>query len=173
MALILLRHTEPDVAKGICYGRTDLDLRAEAEADIEEALERVAEPPSSIVSSPAKRCLTLAKRAKARFDVEYTALDALWEMDFGSWEGRPWVEIPRTELDLWAEDFMDARPHGGESVRQLQARVLTALTMLARNGPTLVITHAGIQKVAAAAMGQPDAWSLSLPYGHWLQYPDG
>ena len=35
MGLMLVRHTRPDVAPGVCYGRTDLDVAASFSAECE------------------------------------------------------------------------------------------------------------------------------------------
>ncbi|MEM7768809.1 MAG: alpha-ribazole phosphatase family protein, partial [Pseudomonadota bacterium] len=127
MALILVRHTTPAVALGICYGQTDLDVREsfpeEAQA-VSDALPKF----DRIVTSPLQRCRKLADAmAKASgFPVEQDP--RLIEMDFGSWEGTPWSDIPRAELDAWAADFLNARPHGGESVAVLRARTMEALS---------------------------------------------
>ncbi|HBF90413.1 MAG TPA: phosphoglycerate mutase, partial [Hyphomonas atlantica] len=50
--------------------------------------------------------------------------------DFGRWEMQPWGDLPRHELDAWANDFLDARPHGGESVAELTARTRAAISDL-------------------------------------------
>lgn len=174
MALILMRHTRPDVADGICYGATDLapgpGFAAEAAAAL-AALPR----PARIVTSPLTRCARLADLAARRFGLTPVVEPRLREMDFGAWEGRAWSDLPRTELDAWAADFFDARPHGGETVRELQARVLAALADLgaaaaAGAGPTLAVTHAGVLKVAASAAGHPDAWRLSVPFGTFVTH---
>ena len=36
------------------------------------------------------------------------------EMDFE--RGVAWDDIPRPEIDEWGENFLHARPHGGENV---------------------------------------------------------
>jgi alpha-ribazole phosphatase len=60
MALILVRHTRPQGAEGLCYGRTDLDLDASFDA---HAARLGAELPAvvRILSSPLSRCLRLAQ----------------------------------------------------------------------------------------------------------------
>lgn len=173
MGLTLLRHTRPDVAESICYGRTDLSLPAGAEADIAAALNGLADVPTAIVSSPAVRCRRLAEAAAVRFSLEFKTLPALWEMDFGQWEGLAWADVPRGELDAWAADFHNACPHGGESVADMVARVMPVLQELRSHPNTLVVCHAGVQKVAAAMMDQPEPWSLTVPYGQWIAMPHG
>ena len=85
-------------------------------------------------------------------------------MDFGAWEGRPWDAIARAELDAWAADFMDARPHGGESVAMLAARTAAAIAAgRAAGGRTVVVTHAGPIR---AALGD---WDRAIGYGEAIE----
>lgn len=167
MALILLRHTRPAVAEGTCYGRTDLDLAADFPA---ESARIASELPdiTRILSSPLSRCLRLARAIGAARDLPVTPDPRLIEMDFGTWEGRPWSAIPRPEIDAWRDDFLAARPHGGESVQALAARVADALAEAATGTvPVLIVTHAGVIKAALAAQGIPDAWRAETAFGTW------
>ena len=94
----------------------------------------------------------------------------LAEMDFGSWERLRWDAIPRAQLDAWAEDFEHARPHGGESVAMLGARVAAALRdTLPGEPPTLWVTHAGVVRAACAAAGLEEGWETRLDFGRWLR----
>ena len=164
MALILARHTRPAV-EGLCYGRTDPPLAPEFGAEAEALLAALGAV-GRIVSSPLGRCRRLADVLGARLGVPVTE-DADWrEMDFGTWEGRRWEAVPRAELDAWAADFMDARPHGGESVAMLLARTRRAIAAAATGGPVLVVTHAGPIRAALFAGGEgPGAWRRVVPFG--------
>ena len=122
MSLILLRHTRPDVAEGVCYGRTDL-LPAEDFVTVASAVIAGLPDVSRVVTSPLVRCARLAERIAAARDLDPETDPRIVEMDFGSWERTPWDAIPRDELNAWAADFHGARPHGGESVAMLAARV--------------------------------------------------
>ncbi|MBN8291542.1 alpha-ribazole phosphatase family protein [Rhodobacter sp. NTK016B] len=167
MSVILLRHTKPDVIEGTCYGRTDLGLRACFD---DTAIRIAAElpPVERILSSPLSRCQRLAHAiAEARgLPVETDA--RFVEMDFGRWEGIAWSEIPRPEIDAWRDDFLDARPHGGESVRDLRERTRAGLDAVVEGPvPALVVTHAGVIKAALALSGQADGWDAQTEFGHW------
>tara|TARA_R110002073_G_scaffold18564_10_gene68614 strand:+ start:8346 stop:8867 length:522 start_codon:yes stop_codon:yes gene_type:complete len=173
MSLILLRHTRPEGADGICYGRTDLPLAAGFEADVARLL---AELPAitRILSSPLSRCLRLARAiADARgHTVEID--DRLIEMDFGQWENRPWDDIPREQIDAWLMDFDHARPHGGESVTQLSSRARAGFdAAVAGPVPALAVTHAGVIKAAMAATGAPKGWHTSTGFAQWRRFEWG
>src|SRR5690606_24242831 len=126
MALILLRHTQPAVAPGVCYGRTDLDLAPTFGA---ESARIATELPDfdSIITAPLSRCRRLAEAIAVRRGRKVTVDPRLTEMDFGRWENRPWAEIPRPEIDAWRDDFLAGCPHGGETVQSLADRVAEAL----------------------------------------------
>lgn len=169
MALILLRHTRPEGAEGLCYGSSDLPLADCFKAE-SARLARVLPPFTRIVSSPLSRCLLLAQ-VLAEVRKRPLSIDPrLTEMDFGRWEGQRWDAIARPELDAWAADLTGARPHGGETVAELAARVQTALTAaLSGSVPVLVVCHAGVIKAALAAEQGETAWHSQHDYGSWLE----
>lgn len=161
----MVRHTRPRVADGTCYGQTDLDVvetfPVEAERVI-AALPQIAR----IVTSPLQRCQKLADRIGAHFDLPVAADRRLIELDFGCWENRSWFDIPRHELDAWAKDFYRARPHGGENVATLHARV-SAIVAEVRNTatPTLLVTHAGVIRAARAVGTTAEDFATDIAYG--------
>ena len=170
MVVILLRHTTPAGHEGVCYGSSDLGLAATFADEATAALADLLRP-SRILTSPLQRCAQLAARAGQMFGTTVHIDPALSEMDFGDWEGKPWSSVPKDQLDEWAADFFDARPHGGESVRMMQNRVQPVLAGLQRDEETtLVVTHAGVMKISAAMQGLPDPWNLTIPYGGVLQH---
>lgn len=169
MALILLRHTRPVGADGLCYGRTDLDLAPGFDGEVAR-LAASLPPFARILTSPLSRCLRLAMALGAARGLPATPDPRLIEMDFGAWENRPWSAIPRAELDAWAADLTGARPHGGETVAQLAARTRAALTdALTGPRPTLMVTHAGVIKSALHPARGDAAWQAQLGFGDWIE----
>lgn len=174
MGLILVRHTRPDVAAGTCYGRLDVGLAdsfpTEARAVLEAlpAIQRV-------VSSPLSRCLTLGRYIASAKDLPIDEDERLMELDFGAWESQPWAKVGAAALDDWAQDFLHARPHGGESVAMLRDRVAAALAdWSARRELIAIVTHAGVIK--AACMREGDGpWDFRPPvdFGGIITLPDG
>lgn len=165
MALILLRHTRPEGAEGLCYGRTDLALAPEFEAEAARLAQELP-PVARILSSPLSRCLRLAQALAGARALPLHIDDRLAEMDFGAWEKRPWAAIPRAELDAWAADLTGARPHGGETVAELAARSRAALAEA--QPPALVVTHAGVIKAALVASRGAAGWQAAIPFGGWV-----
>lgn len=162
MALTLLRHTTPQVAKGTCYGITDLALADGFEAEIAAILATLPGA-TCVVTSPLYRCRVLAERAAHHAGLELRVETHWQEMDFGRWEGVRWDDIPRPDLDAWAADFMGYDGHGGESVARLAARVEAGLQAVPDGA--LVVTHMGCIKAALALRGLGDGWNASLGFG--------
>jgi alpha-ribazole phosphatase len=151
--LILVRHPLPDVAAGVCYGSSDLAAAATAlvagHATLAPQLAPWLARGARLYSSPLQRCSALAALLG-----DFTPDARLVEMDFGAWELRPWSDIPRAEVDAWASDLLDYRPGGGETVREVAARVRSFLADL--RGDAVVVCHAGIMRLMAAmAAGEP------------------
>ena len=156
MRLALLRHGATAwTEEGRIQGRTDVPL-----SDAGRAALRAFRLPQQcsgmrIVSSPLARCVESA----TLLGIGNVERDArLAEMSWGAWEGRRLADL-RAELGPAMEQNeargWDFRPEGGESPREVLARVKSWLEALAE--PTLAITHRGvIRAVFAAASG----WDL-------------
>ena len=173
MHLILVRHTQPLISEGVCYGATDLDVASTFEDEAAQVL--AALPPTQrLVTSPLRRCRRLAEHIGSARALTPVVDERLREMDFGAWEGVAWGDIPRAELDAWATDFLHARPHGGESVYMLRERTWSAVADYRQSGAShLVVTHAGVIKAALAQSGDPDAWQAHVDFGGNVHLPPG
>jgi alpha-ribazole phosphatase len=144
MDLYLIRHTTPAVAKGICYGQTDLDVTdsflAEA-AIIRSCLPAVIE---QVYSSPLQRCSKLAQHLfPAHTAILYPDL---MELHCGDWEMRLWDDIPREVLDPWMKDFVQVAVPGGESYIDLYNRTTACFESIAVRGhaSAAIVAHGGV-----------------------------
>jgi alpha-ribazole phosphatase len=72
--------------------------------------------------------------------------DRLWEQDFGTWEDRPYADLPDLG-PLSPEELAGHRPPEGESFADLCARAGPAL---AGCGSATVVAHAGTVRAALA-----------------------
>jgi alpha-ribazole phosphatase len=158
MRVVLIRHPRPLIEPGVCYGRLDIPLHPSGEGDIA----RIAANPgldgaTRVWSSPARRCRVLADAIRETLAVPLTVDHRLLELDFGDWEGRPWDEVPRADLDRWAADPVGFAPPRGESGAALIARVRDFEAVLHRYGQDcVVVSHGGPLKVLAALLtGRP------------------
>jgi alpha-ribazole phosphatase len=177
MKLWLVRHAQPLIESGICYGR--LDVAADAGASAECAQKLAAQLPSGtrVITSPLQRCEQLAHVLLGlRPDLTCKTDTRLAEMDFGEWEGRAWQEIDRAELQAWTDDFAHYAVGGhGESVTAFMARVAAAFDALQDQPDTLWITHAGVIRAVhlltqgVRRIDRAEQWPLNAPkYGQWL-----
>lgn len=164
MQLWLIRHPPPQVAAGVCYGRTDLALAddvAAAAARIRPQLP--AHGP--LFTSPLQRCRQLADALHPAPQSD----ERLQEMHFGDWEMTPWSQIQREALDGWAADPLGYRPPQGESVAELRARVLAFVAESHDAGlqHAVLVTHAGVMKVIVGhARGLPERKWMSLSFDY-------
>ena len=158
---IFIRHPPLRDVAGLCYGRQDLRIDRGDIAAAAATLQTL--PALPILSSPAQRCLDLARAIAGPRPITMEA--RLQEMDFGAWEGQAWSALPRADLDRWAADAAGFRPPGGECFHDVLARLRNVLGML--RAPHLIITHAGIIRAAQHALGgMPllDAAAWPVPY---------
>ena len=148
--LYLIRHA-PVAGDGRVYGRRDLPAVLDDPTAI-AALARAIPARARIVSSPARRCRQTAHALRPGKTPQTDP--ALWEQDFGAWEGVAHGDLP----DLGPLDTVALaahRPPKGESFDDLCARTAPALAGLAALGTdVLVVCHAGTIRAALAwAMG--------------------
>jgi alpha-ribazole phosphatase len=154
MQIYLVRHPQPADVTGLCYGRqevsVDLKSVAEAAAAVRGRIPEMVLKGARIFSSPASRCLILSHELAA--PREPRVAEDLSEMDFGSWEGRAWDQVPRDQLDAWSGDLWHYRPGGGESAAMVAARWQRWTGLVGSDGdaPIVAVTHAGVIRVALA-----------------------
>jgi alpha-ribazole phosphatase len=185
MQLILVRHPQPLVAPGVCYGSTDLAVAPEQMALALAVLIDTLPRGLPLYSSPLQRCAGLAARLAAPLQSPAPLLDArIAEMDFGAWEMQAWDDIPRADIDAWAADLPNYHPGDGESVLQVATRIAAfhadLQRQLGRDGSAIVICHAGAMRLLSACHGglapsqmaqQAARTPHQIPYGAALILP--
>lgn len=174
--IYLIRHPQPDIEPGICYGASDLPA-------VQQHLEQVAEfiqdqlnlTELAIYSSPLQRCRQLVKH----LGLQHSVITDFAEMGFGDWEGTAWNEIPRNEINAWREDFMHYAEHGGESVHGFHHRVTQSLEqhVIQAAKDCAVFCHAGVIRSILAYCGAvaiDQGQRIELDYGGitHLRYTD-
>jgi alpha-ribazole phosphatase len=162
--LYLIRHPAPQVAAGVCYGRTDLPLAEDVAAAAARIVAQLP-PHLPVFTSPLQRCRQLADalHPTPRSDPR------LLEMNFGVWEMTPWDRIQREALDGWAADPLGYAPPQGESVGQMQERVQSFVTETRRQGLecAVLVIHAGVMKVIVGhAQGLPARKWMALKFDY-------
>jgi broad specificity phosphatase PhoE len=154
--LATLRHGDTAwSADGRIQGRSDVPLSEAGRAAVRALRLPKTCAEMRVVTSPLARCVETAALLGAPHAEREPRLA---EMSWGEWEGRRLAEL-RAELGPAMQENeargWDFRPAGGESPREVLARVRSWLRELA--APTLAVTHRGvIRAIYAAATG----WDL-------------
>ena len=141
MEIFLVRHTETDVPKGVCYGQSDVALKSSFPEEVEAIKEKLPIGSSKVYASPLSRCALLANA----LGLPVTFDDRLMELNFGDWEHQNWNDIDSEVLNRWMGDFVNVVPPGGESMGELSLRVLTWWREIHQldQERIIVVTHAG------------------------------
>ena len=153
--LYLIRHTAPAIAPGICYGQLDLDVAAGFESEANHILNCLPQM-ELVLASPLLRAHRLAEHLAQAQRCALRGDARLMEKHFGAWEGRPWADIARSEIDAWAADVMGYAPPGGESAQQLMLRVRALLRDVAQlpQRDIALVAHGGsIRAILAQIAG--------------------
>ena len=171
MVIYLVRHTTPDVEKGVCYGQSDLGGTETFFAEGKEVKRRLqalgCSESAVFISSPLQRCYRLASLLSS----QKIKTDArLMEMDFGSWELRRWDEIDENALRRWSDDFVLCPCPGGESYQIFYDRVVAFLEELKRGDKkeAVLVTHGGVIRCVLAYLGKTTletSFEVAVDYG--------
>lgn len=173
----LVRHAQPLVGAGVCYGV--LDLAADAQCTQGAALALAESLPEGVLvkTSPLQRCKHLAQCLSGlRPDLSHGVDERLREMNFGQWEGTHWVTIPSETLTAWTDNFWEHRFGGVESLADVMARVASVWDEAAQSDQAQVwITHAGVIRAASLIaqgirkINDASLWPVKAPgYGEWV-----
>jgi alpha-ribazole phosphatase len=178
MKLWLVRHAQPLVEAGVCYGASDIPADAAATRACAARFAPLLPPGLTFLSSPLQRCTQLAQALLAlRPDLTLRIDARLAEMDFGCWEGVRWDDIPRAAFDDWTANFGAARFGGKESVNELLQRVAALRTEAqARQQDAVWVTHAGVLRAMVlldqglTTLAQAPQWPQDVAgWGEWQE----
>ena len=163
--LLLLRHGQTELNRDVKYsGRGNPELTDLGKKQIAHAARHISErgDVDVILSSPLGRCQETAQAAAEALGMGKDAIttdEAIIEMDFGTWEGRRFVEIQEDHPEAHREcfNYATAAPHGGESPEQVYRRVSEFVDRVIAEYPgktVLVVTHMmPIKSVLRRALG--------------------
>lgn len=176
MTLYIWRHPKPIAAEGICIGQTDIGVDRRKLRRLANQIARFVhlhQLPKVIWVSPLQRSLKVGQILAQR-GFQCRVAPELAEINFGEWDGRPWAQIAKQEIDDWCDNFAHFAPDHGESLQQLFDRVEMWLAKrLAEqdNIPILAVGHAGwinAAKMIGAGQDVPKIaadWPSSVAYG--------
>lgn len=185
MNLWLVRHAQPLIGAGICYGATDVAADDALTRTAAQSLAGVLPTDTVCRISPLQRCQQLAAALTSiRPDLSLKPAictdHRLAEMNFGCFEGQSWASIPKADLDAWTASFGSHRFGGNESANDVLQRVAAALQDCREqsrpNSNLLWITHAGVIRAVRlliqgiTRLDSATQWPREVPgFGGWVR----
>lgn len=168
--LLLVRHgnTKGNSAERF-WGQTDVALSDNGAWQAGRLAERLAgERINSIYASELSRASATAEIIASRHRVKVITCPELLEINFGKVEGLTFNEISERYPELveaWPNRDLAFRFPGGESIGELNGRVMKFYGRLKRHAPddtVLVVAHSGVLRLLICHLLQIDMW-------HWRQ----
>ena len=154
--ILLARHGETDWNREQRFqGWADPPLNATGRAQaVDLSVALIAEELAAVYSSPLRRAYETAEVVAATRGLEPVTVDALREVDVGSWSGLTRDEIEHRFPEQYAS-WLDYRQgwEDGETYEQMAERVVPALLDLAATHEgqrILAVTHGGPMRAASA-----------------------
>ena len=171
LEIYLIRHSEPLIEAGTCYGQLDCGLTDSYQQQLSKLSGYFNDKNiSAIYSSPLQRCALLAEDlGKEHINDAVIYKEALKEIHFGEWEGIKWDEINRDEIDEWNNNRLHFQFPKGETPSQFHSRIIQFWSELISitqetNSPQkiILVTHAGVIRSILCHC-------LHIPFQHSLQ----
>jgi broad specificity phosphatase PhoE len=183
--LYYIRHGETDFnLEGRLQGRRDTVLNVHGRRQaaqcgelLNDLFARDGRPPQdfSYISSPLKRASQTMEILRAALGLEplgYEIDERLVEIAYGEWEGLTLSEIEKKSVGILAQrdrDKWDFAPSGGESYRQLTARIGSWYASLSRD--TVVAAHGGgVRALMAILKIVPEEQATHAPVEQGVVY---
>ena len=122
-----------------------------------------------IFSSPLKRVIATAEQVRGDRDMEVTVIPGIREINCGEWEGKNREEIEALwpgRLCLWQYEPEKLHMPGGETLAEVQERVVSALLELVRvnRGKSIAVVSSmlAIQLIVAKLLDVPihNVWDI-------------
>ncbi len=169
MSLLLVRHTQVNSPKGVCYGRLNVGLSDSFLQEAEQVKIQLKNLNfNTIYTSPSDRCIQLAKYCGYANAIQS---EALMELNFGDWEGKKWNDL---DMSIWADDWVNNPPPKGESFAQMYKRVVNFLKKIPSEDNTLIFTHKGVINCARSyylGISLKSTFDIPLDYGELVVFP--
>lgn len=168
--LLLVRHgnTKGNSAKRF-WGQTDVELSATGIRQAKRLRDRLAtERIDAIYTSNLRRASVTAEIIASRHQLAVITCAELHEINFGKFEGLTFKEISQLHPELvkiWPTRGLDFKYPGGESIADLNNRVIKFLDRLKKHSPEetiLIVAHNGILRLLICHLLGIEPW-------HWRQ----
>lgn len=154
-------------------GHTDIALNDHGRWQASQLAQALhAEPIAACYASDLSRARETAQAVAQRHALPVHIHTGLRERGFGSFEGKTWAELEAAwpvETQAWRKRVPDFAPPGGESLLQLQARVVATVDELAARHPgeqVLMVAHGGVldmlyRLATRLDLQAPRSWELT------------
>ncbi|HEY0733600.1 MAG TPA: MSMEG_4193 family putative phosphomutase [Herpetosiphonaceae bacterium] len=155
--ILLIRHAVNDVmkAKKLAGWMPDVHINEEGRQQAQAVAERLRDMPiTAIYSSPLDRTRETAEPLAQALGLEVQIREDIGEVQYGDWTGKSLEEL--SKLDVWKVVQLypsGMRFPGGETIREMQARIVNQLESIAADHPreiVAVFSHADVIKAALA-----------------------
>jgi probable phosphomutase (TIGR03848 family) len=154
--LVLVRHAVTEQTGPMLTGRAPgVDLSEDGRNQAKALGERLGDVPvGAVYASPIERTTQTAEAIAAHHALPVQALPGVIEADYGEWTGGKLADLAKT--DLWKtvqRAPSRARFPDGESLAEMQSRMVTALEAVVADHPgevVVVVSHADPIKAAIA-----------------------
>jgi broad specificity phosphatase PhoE len=159
---LLVRHAEHELQGKILTGRMPGvglgPLGREQAVRLAQVL--AGRRPVEVRASPRQRAQETASPLAAALRLTVETEVALDEIDFGAWTGKSFAELDRDPLwDAWNARRAEGRPPGGESMAEVQSRVMACLRKAATadpERPIVLVSHGDVIKaIVLDVLGAP------------------
>jgi broad specificity phosphatase PhoE len=130
---LLVRHaTHGRVGTVLCGRMPGVTLGAEGRAEAERLADHLAgRRIASVHTSPLERARETAEPIAARLGLEAESCEELLEIEFGAWTGRSFASLQdESRWRGWNSARSVSRPPGGETMLEVQARVVRLVERL-------------------------------------------
>jgi len=157
----LLRHGERQQSRVLVGRMPGVGLSEKGRAEIAAVAERLAdENIAALYSSPLQRTRETAEIVGARLGLPIEFHDDLLELDFGEWTGATFDAIrAHPSWPAWSTQRSLATIPGGESMREVQKRVVEALLEISQrhlDQAVVLVSHGDVIRAALVfALGMP------------------
>lgn len=154
-------------------GHTDIALNAHGRWQAQQLAQALRdEPIAACYASDLSRAHETAQAVADRHGHKVEMHVGLRERGFGVFEGLTWVELQAAypaDTEAWRKRLPDFAPPGGESLLQLQARVVATVNELAARHPgeqVLMVAHGGVldmlyRLATRLDLQAPRSWELT------------
>jgi len=172
MEVYLIRHTTPILTKGLIYGHLDVVLADSFSEEKEMVINQLPKDIDAVYTSTSLRCTQLA----AVISPVYQEDIALRELNFGDWEGKTWDTVDRQECDRWMNDFVNLSPPNGETMQQMEYRIMQFWKnlLLQPYQKVAIITHGGVIRILLAkyrGISLKDSFSIEVAMAEVIKLP--